>query len=339
MKIIHFVYADKVSGLEVLSMNILSELSSENEVYYAAPEGDGVRLAESLGIGAIRCNTKDFRDIKRVVRQYEPDVVHAHDPHVSLNCALAGVRFVAHLHSNCVWLGKLCPNSLGLLFAVMKAKKVICVSESIVHEYIFSRAMRKKAVVIHNYVDRDIVMNKASARCEKAYDVCFVARMIVHKNPFFFVDFIEKLKELKNDVSAVMIGDGEIMEEVRAYVTSKNLENTIDLRGYDPNPFPVVKASKIGVLTSDIEGFGLVAVEAMSLAKPFLARPAGGLPLIVNNTCGGLYDTPEEMAAEAYSLLADEAYYEKKSNAALERSALFTDKERYISELLDIYRE
>ncbi|MBQ8474063.1 MAG: glycosyltransferase family 4 protein [Clostridia bacterium] len=339
MKIIHFVYADKVSGLEVLSMNILSELSSENEVYYAAPEGDGLKVAESMGIGVIPCRTSDFRDIKRVVKEYMPDVVHAHDPHVSLNCALAGVKFVAHLHSNCAWLGKLCPNSLGLLFAVMRAKKVICVSESIVDEFLFSSIMRKKAVVLHNYVDRDIVMKKAMVRTEKSYDISSVARMIVHKNPYFFVDFIEKLKSLKNDVSAVMIGDGEIFEDVKAYIKSRDLDNTIDLRGYDSNPFPVVKASKIGVLTSDIEGFGLVAVEAMALSKPFLTRPAGGLPLIVNESCGGLFETPEDMAQEAYKLLTDEVYYEEKSKAALERSALFTDKARYISRLLDIYTE
>ena len=46
--------------------------------------------------------------------------------------------------------------------------------------------------------------------------------------------------------------------------------------------------SKIFLLTSDWEGYGLVAFEALTLGLPCVVSNVGGLPNIVDNDCGAL---------------------------------------------------
>lgn len=337
MRIIHFISSNIISGLEILSMNMLSAMLGEHEVYYSCPDGDGIKRAGELGLGTIVCNTRSPGDIKRVVKEYKPDAIHAHDPAVSLTCALAGVKFVSHLHSNCSWLPKIGPNSLGLLYACMRAKKVICVSESIINEYVFGSYMKKKAVVLPNIVNADIVIASADKECDEKYDISFVGRLIADKDPIRFIRIVKKVADKLPDIKVVMIGDGDIRGEVEKAVSELGLENNITLKGFDINPHRYVKNSKIGALTSKYEGFGLVAVEAMVLGKPYVAFPVGGLVNIVNDENGKLCTSDDDMAEEIVKLLTDEEYYNKKSEAALKSSSAFTDMKAYVDKIIEIY--
>ena len=338
MRIIHFISSDKISGLEILSMNILRSLSKEHEVYYSCPDGEGIRFADELGLGTIVCDTRSVNDIKRVCSEYKPDVVHAHDPAVSFTCALAGIKYISHLHNNCLWLKKICANSIALLAVCKKATKIICVSHSIVDEYVFKKSLIKKATVISNYVDKEVVIKNASVPLDESYDISFVGRFTDQKQPFLFVDLIEKIKNTKNDIKAVMVGEGEMYDDIKKCISEKGLEDNIILAGFDKNPHKYVNASKVGVLTSKYEGFGLVAVEAMSLGKPFIAFPVGGLVNIVNDSNGKLCSDTDEMSDEIVMLLGDAEYYNSKSRGAKESAEKYTNREAYIGKILEIYK-
>jgi glycosyltransferase involved in cell wall biosynthesis len=59
-------------------------------------------------------------------------------------------------------------------------------------------------------------------------------------------------------------------------------------------------------LTSEFEGFGLVALEAMLSGRPLLARPVGFVPdAIVNRVNGIIVDGDAESFCEAARLVAD----------------------------------
>lgn len=337
MRIIHFVSSDKISGLEILSMNMLREMAKDHEVYYSCPDGDGIRRAKELGLGTIVCNTRSKADIKRVCAEYEPDAVHAHDPAVSFTCALAGIKFVAHLHANCSWLSKICPNSVALLFVCLRAQKVICVSDSIVNQYVFKNALKKKSVVISNFVDSDSVLEMSREECAEMYDISYVGRLVEEKNPLMFLETVSKVAETRPDVKAVMIGDGDKRGEVESSIISLGLQNNVTLKGFDINPYRFVKNSRVGVLTSSVEGFGLVAVEAMILGKPYVAFPVGGLVDIISDENGKLCISTSEMAEEILKLLSDCDYYNSKSAAAEKSSKKFTDKKGYVNKILEIY--
>ena len=338
MKILHFLVTDRLSGAENVVIDILNGFKESNEVYYVSPEGPIREAVEKNGINFIPCDTDSVSEIKRVYREIKPDIVHACDPRMSFKCALAGIPFVSQLHNNCPWMKKLCPNSLALWYTAKKAKAVITVSESIEKEFIFRKAFKGKLHMLENTVNREKVENGAKEPFDKKYDLVFVGRLNEQKRPLMFLELCRLIRRKLPEMSAVMVGEGELKGECEEYIKEYSVEG-VTLHGFDPNPYKIINASKINVFTSHYEGFGLVAVESMILSKPVLAFPVGGLADVVTNESGALCDSIEEMSQEALKLLSDTEYYEKKSLGASENSRRFTDSDLYIEKIKNIYAE
>lgn len=338
MVILHFLVTDRLSGSENVVLDMLRHFKDTDEVYYVSPEGPIRGFVEAAGINYIACNTEGVAEIKRVYREIKPDVVHACDPRMSFKCALAGIPFIAHFHSNCSWMRKYSPNSFALLYTIKRADAVITVSDSIEREYVFRRAMRGKLHMIPNAVDAEKVREAAGEPFENRFDVVYVGRLSAEKQPLVFLKLIKKLSSRLPSVSAVMVGDGDCMGECRRFIGENGLDN-VSLLGFDSNPYKVINNSKICVNTSAAEGFGLVAVESLSLGKPVLAFPVGGLNDIINSDCGALCQSIDEMADSAFELLTDEAEYRRKSDGAFKRSALFTDLKAYNEKIRRLYAE
>lgn len=336
-KVLHFIYADAFSGLENVAVQIIKNLPPDWEGYYVAPPGMGVKCAESMGIKTVVCDTHRISEIKRVIKEQNPDVIHAHDPHMSLNLALIGKPFVSHLHCNCPWLGSVCPNSLALAFSCKKAKSILCVSKSIEDEFVFRKYMKGKNVILLNCVDGKRILSMAGSSGDKKYDLCFVGRLTELKQPKKFVELVSLLKADFESIKSVVVGDGELRGEVEKTAESMGLKSNIDFVGFDTNPYKYMNESKIGVLTSSSEGFGLVAVEAMILGLPFVAFPVGGIPDIVTEETGLLCKDISQMKEEISRLLSDREYYNKKSENAKKSCARFTDMDAYIEKIIEAY--
>ena len=336
MKILHFLVTNELSGAENVVMDILNGLKSDNEVYYVSPEGPIRSAVEENGINYIPCNTESISEIRRVYKEIKPDIVHACDPRMSFKCALSGIPFIAHLHSNCGWMKKICPNSAALLFTAMRSKAVIAVSDSIAKEYVFNKAIKKKLFVLENTVGREKVMKASREPFDGKFDLIYVGRLSKEKEPIKFLETVKKVSAVLSGVSAAVVGDGEMRGEAERYIKQNALDN-VTLFGFDRNPYKYIANSKINIVPSSVEGFGLVAVESMVLSKPVIAFPVGGLSTVVTDECGALCADTDGMASEAVRLLTDEKYYEEKSEGAIRNSYRFTDFEKYIGRIKEIY--
>lgn len=336
MKILHFLVTNKLSGAENVHLGILEALSGKNQVYYVCPEGPIREFAERAGVNFVAADTDNISEIKRVYREIAPDIVHACDPRMSFKCALAGIPFIAHFHNNCPWMKKFSPNSLALLYTIKRAKAVITVSDSIEREYIFRKALKGKLHMLSNVVDSEKVIQMSKEPFDKNFDIVFVGRLNEQKRPLLFLDFVKKLTEKLPSLTAVMVGEGEMADDVKAYI-SENKLNNVTLWGFEKNPYKIINSSKINVFTSYYEGFGLVAVESMILGKPVIGYPVGGLAKVITPDSGFLCRNTEEMAENAYRLLTDEVLYEKLSVGAAENAKRFTDTAEYMGKIREIY--
>lgn len=337
--VVHLIYADGYSGLESLAVQMIKNLPPSWKGIYAAPAGIGLKCAAAEGVEVVECNTHSVSAVKELLKEMSPDAVHAHDPHMSLICALCGYPFISHLHCNCPWMKKLCKNSLALAFSAIRAKKVVCVSQSIVDEFIFSSLIKKKLTVLQNVVDIRRITEMAGDTTDKKYDLCFVGRLTPLKQPEKLLEVVSLMKERREGVHAVVVGDGECRKDLEMLSREMSLSSNVTFVGFQSNPWQYMAESRIGVLTSKSEGFGLAAVEAMILGLPFLAFPAGGLCDIVCDENGKLLSNAADMADEALLLLSDGEYYEKKSRGAKETVQRFTDMEAYMKNIVGIYNE
>ena len=111
--------------------------------------------------------------------------------------------------------------------------------------------MKKKNTIVGNVVDRNNVMLKAKEyNITKQADLVFLGRMSEPKNPLGFCEIIYELKKSIPNVNAYMIGDGELMPQVKEYIKTHELKNAIDLIGFKGNPYPYLFKSKIMVVPS-----------------------------------------------------------------------------------------
>ncbi len=104
-------------------------------------------------------------------------------------------------------------------------------------------------------------------------DVIFIGRLIDHKNPDLLVQAIALVKKSLPDVQCTIVGDGPARSRVAGLIEVLDLKQNIVLRGSIESStelYSLMKASKMLVLPSEREGFGLVAVEANAAGLPVI---------------------------------------------------------------------
>ena len=125
---------------------------------------------------------------------------------------------------------------------------------------------------------------------QKAIDVLIRAFAIVHAS--------------HPSLRLVIVGDGPLRAELSHLAHSLGLAEHIDLLG-PKRPADVIellKSSKVFVLPSRFETFGIVILEAMACQKPMVTTTAGGIPEIVQNKINGILVEPDDPKALAQAI-------------------------------------
>lgn len=95
-----------------------------------------------------------------------------------------------------------------------------------------------------------------------------VGRLSPQKNPFFTVEVAQELVRLDPSVKLVMIGDGELRENVEAAIKEHNLQDRVILTGAVDNVNEWMSAIDCLVMPSLFEGLPFVLVEAQAAGVP-----------------------------------------------------------------------
>jgi L-malate glycosyltransferase len=97
------------------------------------------------------------------------------------------------------------------------------------------------------------------------------------------------------------------------------IADRVDFVGKQENVNELLALSDLMLMPSEMESFGLAALEAMACCVPAIATRVGGVPELIDSGVNGLlYEVGdvEGMAAGAISILGDPDTLEKFSNAA-----------------------
>lgn len=344
MRIIFLQKTTKFSGAESIVITLMKLLKSSGySVYYLSPDGPIRKNLEKEGLNFIPLTTTNPFLLKRTIDKLKPDIIHATDYSMSVMAALLFGRkipVISHLHNNPLWLKKrFHPNSIMYALALPRISWVVTVSDSIVKEYCYSSLMSKKNTKISNIVDINKVRRLANVESNKEnlYDLAFLGRIEFQKNPLLFCKIVKRLKEKRKNIKAIMIGDGSLRNQVKKFISENRLEENIYLCGFQRNPYVYLRASKIGVMPSRFEGFGLAAVEMMALGKPVICSNVGGLIEVINDDCGKICFSLNDYVNEAGNLLDNENYYVKKSSNAKKESLRFDDLISFRNKFIQIY--
>ena len=290
MKILHLLASNKFSGAEHIAVDIIRALQEKYELVYVSPTGE---IKEFLGQEKIRyipLNELSYLEVYRVIKDYKPDIIHAHDYRASCIAAFLPFRgkIISHIHNNNNWAKKLNLFTFLYYLALQRIDRVITVSDSVINEFIFCKAMKKKATIIKNAINIEYISkNYLKEKQDKKYfsDILFVGRLAEEKDPLRFIEIVKAIKEIKKDICIRIIGTGILIDEVRDAILKFDLQRNIEILGFKSNPYIYMKNTKLLMMTSKWEGFGLVAIEAMLLGTPVLGTGVGGLKNIIENYC------------------------------------------------------
>lgn len=338
-KIVFLVNSNAFSGLESVCMTIIEYLNKKYEFIYVTQDGPIVDVLKEKNINYFVIKKMSTKEIKRVVKELRPDIIHAHDYTASCISALAklNIPIISHLHNNSPWIKTHHPFSFLYLYCSRRFDKILTVSDSIEEEYIFSKYINKKIINISNPVSRKYILDKVEKHYEKIYDICNVGRLTSQKNPLKFIRIVNEVKKIIPNIKVVMIGDGELKSECINLINKLGLQNNIELLGFKKNPYEFMSKSKIFCLTSEWEGYGLVAFESLTLGLPCIVSPVGGLVNLVDEECGFLVYKEEDFKNSIIQILNDEIVYNEKSLKARQKANKLENIDLYCEKLEKIY--
>lgn len=284
--------------------------------------------------------------IAAVAKQYQLDLLHVHYafPHAA-SAFLAKqllekqrLLVVTTLHGTDITLVGREPNYFQLVkFSIVKSDGITAVSHALKKQICEQFHICDHVEVIHNFFEP-----KADLVGKKPFRHLFVSekqKLLVHasnyrpvkrpKDLFHIFHYVRQALDCK----LLLIGTGNGMEEIRQLAIDKKMEQDVIFLGKSLDIDPYVASADLFLLPSELESFGLAALEAMAYGLPVVASDIGGIPELVEHGKTG-YLAPigaiKEMGEYAIELLSDSEKYRAFSLAARHRAASAFSRERIV---------
>lgn len=342
-KVMHLISTSVFSGAENVACQIISGFKNnpEYEMVYTAVIGTNKSCLEDRQVKIIPLKKFNFNNIRTLIRDYNPDIIHAHDSKSAVISALfyKKARIIAHIHGNHENMRRLTVKSFLFNLFSKRFTNIIWVSKSSLEEYKFKDKVLTKSIVLYNTIDSKEIYLKAKDD-EKKYnfDLIFLGRMSYPKNPQRLIKIISEVVKEKPQVKVALVGSGELDDQVKELITLNKLEKNIEFYGFLPNPYKILISSKIMIMTSRYEGTPMCALEAISCGLPIISTKTDGLKeIVINNETGFLSDDDNEIVERIIYLLEDEMTYEQMKKNVLKFNKDINNFENYINEITYIY--
>lgn len=343
IKVLHLISTSLFSGAENVACQIINLFKSDNgyDMKYCAVIGKNKPALEIRKIPVLELNKFSIHDIKKAISEYNPDVIHAHDPKSAIASVIAsrGKKIIAHIHSNHRYMRKISIKSFIFHFYIEKMiSDIIWVSDSALNEYIFNKRINKKinSIVLLNVVNpyelKEIAGNDKN---KYSFDLIFLGRMEDVKDPLRFINIASQVQKSKRDLKVAMIGDGALMDEVKAKINALDLGKNITIFGNLINPYKILLCSKILVITSRYEGTPMNALESIACNIPVVSTPVDGLLEIINKKY--LCSTDMGFVKTITTLLNDNGLYNKYKIDLITINSGINDISTYKRKITELY--
>ena len=263
------------------------------------------------------------RILRRIIKQLKPDIVYAHSSKAGAFARIADLG----LNNKVIY------NPHGWAFNMQQSAKkkemykwvekisahfcdkIVCISDAEKESALREKICKpSKLQVICNGIDLEEIekttpMSRAQLGIpEDAFVVGMVGRLSKQKAPDTFVKSAKLIKEKIPNAFFLMVGDGELRDQVESLINQYDLGSSFLITGWVDNPTAYMKIMDVGMLLSRWEGFGLVLPEYMACGVPIVATSVDAIPNIIKDDINGM--------------LVDKDDYHKAANKTLK---LYTD--------------
>ncbi|MGL5174804.1 MAG: glycosyltransferase [Cetobacterium sp.] len=349
MKILHIITSLELGGAEKLLLDLIPAQKRQGaDVELLVLDTNGEKFLEEYEKRGIkvhrtkinnRMSFKNIFEITKLLKSQKIDIVHAHLVHSQIWTSFAryfnrSIIYVTTEHSThnrrrekkvYKYLDRFIYNSFS---------KVIAISEATARELIkWTGISLKKIEVIPNGVSLRAFMGKQKER--KGNNLVMVSRFHPSKDHITVVRALEKLPK---EYTLTFIGEGETEEAVKREVLMLKLEDRVQFLGYSNSVPALLKRADIAIQSSNFEGFGLSALEAMASGTPIIASDVEGLANIVSGS-GLLFKAGDvNDLVQNIKQLEDPKIYLDKSRSGIKGSLVYSI-ESTAKKYIELYKE
>ncbi|MDI6718733.1 MAG: glycosyltransferase family 4 protein [Methanomicrobiales archaeon] len=173
---------------------------------------------------------------------------------------------------------------------------------------LYDLGVRRKIEVVPNGIDVRRIQGIPAA--DSPSDVIFVGRLIPEKHVDLLLQALAILREALPDIRCAIVGDGPERERLIRLSRDLGLSGSVSFSGFLDSSDAVMgamKASKVFVLPSTREGFGMSALEAMACGLPVVTvdHPQNAARMLVDGRNGLLSSLSPEDLGEKIRMALD----------------------------------
>lgn len=278
-----------------------------------------------------RANYLSCLKLRKIIKKYEINLVHSHNTYSLADASLCkimcqGIKFIHTFHygnypnydKKYMFIERLTWRVTDRLVAVgyeqkKSIKKAYKIPDKSI-ETIWNGIEIKKCKMqdnLRNYFsDGKVVIGSISTFIEQ-------------KGLPHLMEVAAKMKERRNNIVFIVVGDGPLRSEIQAYSKSLSLDEIVIFTGrIDNAASKVLPYIDIFIQTSLWEAMSIVILEAMACGKPVVATSVGDNKLIINEGETGYLVEPGDVDSmvSAIDLLVEQRELRMRmGNNALEK--------------------
>src|SRR5579871_5263736 len=241
------------------------------------------------------------------------DLLHVHYaiPHsvsAHLARAMAAPRrlpFITTLHGTDITLVGSNSSFLPITrFSIEQSNGVTSISQYLLRQTLKEFDIKRPIEVIPNFVNCDLYTRAANGAF-RAQIAPNGEPILMHLSNFRPVKRVTDAVEIfalvraKMPAKLALIGDGPDRGAAEYLVRKKKLQKDVCFLGKQDQVYTKLASADLFLLPSQLESFGLAALEAMACEVPVIATNVGGIPEVIEHGKDGFLVEPQDVATAA----------------------------------------
>ena len=314
----------------------------ENEILDA-----NIPIYRTNDLSSVLQMIKHSTKLYRLLKEHKVDVFHSNmDLLNGLNCMVAwaaGVPVrVSHAHTSAsqyeTKTGKhlivsIYRTIMRFLCSVFSNRKVGCSPPAMAYLYGENWQSKPNTTIISNGIDTTLFSKRKAEKNSDLKTIISVGRLSKEKNPFFALDVIKELSEIRQDFVYNWVGGGALEAGVRKGIEDRNLVKYVQLLGVRKDVDSLLAESDLFIMPSLFEGLGIALIEAQSAGLPCVCSDT--IPKLAN--CGACLFLPLEASATEWAIQISEVLDGKRVLAVNPEKLQKFDISYTISQLDEVY--
>ena len=297
---------------------------------------------------------KSFRKFLKLLKENRVDIIHTHlfSSHLwgGMAALLSPGRVLFRTEHNMSEWKNPVRRSIDYLLS-LRTDRIVAVSEPVGRSLISRcRVGERKVRLIENGIN----LERLNGRFDQAGKlreleippggrvVGTAAALTPKKGHRYLLEAAGSILRHRKDVYFLLMGDGELREELRRSIRERGLDDRVLLLGSRSDALEIISLLDVFVLSSTREGLSIALLEAMALKRAVVVTAVGGSVGLIKDGSSGILVPPRDVPALAGAIervLDDPGLQERLGRTAADDVLAGYDISTMVQSYQGLYRE